>query len=398
MVRKLCELGWLFKKVKGYVSESMDKFPTEEVGTVGQAFCVALQDEFSEHYKLLAVLEAQSMNPIRWFRRCCKVMKGGVMAGAIHHHAQHGDSLVQEFMRRLLRRVCSPLFEMVRSWVLEGELDDIYAEFFVLGHPMKAEPLWRDGYRLHSGMLPSFISQSLAQWILRTGKSINFLRVCCEDQVEEVGTVGQAFCAALQDELPEYYKLLAVLEAQSMNPIPMVSEVVSLGNYLSLRRLSVWFAEPTVKMRLMAVLVDSCKVMKGSGNKSIKASSLRVENQEGVANCDDITANSDAFMVARGDLEATKEALVFSLRYAKEKGFCKVGDSVVALHRVGAASVIKMLTVVGHGTRREVQESRKHQQREVGADDQSKEVIGEKGDDVAAENLQNTSHVQPRNG
>ncbi|KAF9619303.1 hypothetical protein IFM89_006490 [Coptis chinensis] len=61
-------------------------------------------------------------------------------------------------------------------------------------------------------------------------------------------------------------------------------------------------------------------------------------------------------------------------------------------------SVIKMLTVVGHGTRREVQESRKHQQREVGADDQSEEAIGEKGDDVAAENLQNTSHVQPRNG
>ncbi|KAF9597245.1 hypothetical protein IFM89_016386 [Coptis chinensis] len=214
MVRKLCELGWLFKKVKGYVSESMDKFPAEEVGTVGQAFCAALQDELSEYYKLLAVLEAQSMNPIPmvsevvssgnylslrrlsvWFAEptvkmrlmavlvdSCKVMKGGAMAGAIHHHAQHGDSLVQEFMRRLLRRVCSPLFEMVRSWVLEGELDDIYAEFFVLGQPVKAESLWRDGYRLHSGMLPSFISQSLAQRILRTGKSINFLRVCCEDQ------------------------------------------------------------------------------------------------------------------------------------------------------------------------------------------------------------------------
>ncbi|KAF9619748.1 hypothetical protein IFM89_009090 [Coptis chinensis] len=41
--------------------------------------------------------------------------------------------------------------------------------------------------------------------------------------------------------------------------------------------------------------------------------------------------------VKASDVEATKEALVFSLRYAKEKGFCKVGDSVVALHRVGAA-------------------------------------------------------------
>ena len=31
-------------------------------------------------------------------------------------------------------------------------------------------------------MLPLFISQSLAQRILRTGKFINFFRVCCDDR------------------------------------------------------------------------------------------------------------------------------------------------------------------------------------------------------------------------
>jgi len=214
MVRKLCELGWLFRKVKGYISESMDRFPAEDVGTVGQAFCAALQDELSDYYKLLAVLEAQAMNPIPlvskstsssnylslrrlsvWFAEPtvkmrlmavlvdkCRVLRGGAMAGAIHLHAQHGDPLVHEFMRSLLQHVCSPLFEMVRSWVLEGELEDIFAEFFVVGQPVKAESLWREGYRLHAGMLPSFISQPLAQRILRTGKSINFLRVCCDDR------------------------------------------------------------------------------------------------------------------------------------------------------------------------------------------------------------------------
>ncbi|KAL6523202.1 Gamma-tubulin complex component 3 [Orobanche gracilis] len=214
MVRQLCELGWLFRKIKGYITESMNHFPSEDIGTVGQAFCAALQDELSEYYKLLAVLESQAMNPIPlvsenassvnylslrrlsiWFKEpvekmrlmgvlvdICKVIKGGAMAGAIHMQAQHGDPLVNDFMKRLLRRVCSPLFEMVRSWVLEGELEDIFAEFFVLGQPVKAESLWREGYRLHPAMLPSFISQSLAKRILRTGKSINFLRVCCEDQ------------------------------------------------------------------------------------------------------------------------------------------------------------------------------------------------------------------------
>ena len=103
------------------------------------------------------------------------------MAGAIHLHAQHGDPLVRGIMARLLRKVCSPLFEMVRRWVLEGELDDLYQEFFVIGQPVKAEALWREGYQLQGNMLPTFIPESLAQSILRTGKSINFLRVCCED-------------------------------------------------------------------------------------------------------------------------------------------------------------------------------------------------------------------------
>ncbi|KAE8692533.1 Gamma-tubulin complex component 3 [Hibiscus syriacus] len=202
------------KKVKGYISENMNSFPAEDVGTVGQAFCAALQDELSEYYKLLAVLEAQSMNPIPlvsekaspgnylslrrlsvWFSEPmvkmrlmavlvdkCKALRGGAMAGAIHLHAQHGDPIVHDFMRRLLRRVCSPLFEMVRSWVLEGVLEDIFAEFFIVGQPVKAESLWREGYRLHAGMLPLFISQSIAQCIQRTGKSINFLRFCCDDR------------------------------------------------------------------------------------------------------------------------------------------------------------------------------------------------------------------------
>ncbi|CAL9176293.1 unnamed protein product [Musa hybrid cultivar] len=214
MVCKLSELGWLFRKVRGYITESMSCFPAEEVGTVGQAFCSALQDELSDYYKLLAVLESHSLNPIPtpgsvsgvtvnylslrrlavWLAEPmvrmrlmavlvdgCRSLRGGAMAGAIHERAQHGDPLVQEFMGCLLRRVCSPLFEMVRSWVLEGELEDTFAEFFIQGQAVKAESLWREGYQIQSAMLPSFISPALAQRILRTGKSINFLRACCED-------------------------------------------------------------------------------------------------------------------------------------------------------------------------------------------------------------------------
>ncbi|KAI7752243.1 hypothetical protein M8C21_023164 [Ambrosia artemisiifolia] len=43
--------------------------------------------------------------------------------------------------------------------------------------------------------------------------------------------------------------------------------------------------------------------------------------------------------------ESTEEAIEFALQHAKDKGLCKNGDSVVALHRVGTASIIKIVTV-----------------------------------------------------
>uniref|UniRef100_A0A1J3G054 Gamma-tubulin complex component 3 n=1 Tax=Noccaea caerulescens TaxID=107243 RepID=A0A1J3G054_NOCCA len=97
----------------------------------------------------------------------CKVLRGGAMAGAIHLHAQHGDPLVHKFMMNLLRCVCSPLFEMVRRWVFEREREDTFGEFFV--------------DFLISSTQGCFVSPSLAQRILRTGKSSNFLRVCFDD-------------------------------------------------------------------------------------------------------------------------------------------------------------------------------------------------------------------------
>lgn len=213
LVRRLCEVGWLFKRVRNHVSSSLVNGHIETIGTVGQAFVASLQEELSDYYRLMAVLESQAHIPIPcmgaddtgnylslrrlsvWLAEPlvrirlmavmvddCQSLRGGEMAAAIHMHAQHGDPLVHNFIRRLLRRVCSPLFEMVRRWVLEGEVDDLHGEFFVVAQSVKAEALWREGYHLQSSMLPSFIPEPLAQLILRTGKSINFLRGCCEDQ------------------------------------------------------------------------------------------------------------------------------------------------------------------------------------------------------------------------
>ena len=73
-----------------------------------------------------------------------------------------------------------------------------------------------------------------------------------------MGLVGQSFCAALQQELTEYYRLLAVLEGQhQVGDAGFVGEGAS--GCLTLRRLMVWTYDPLMRLRTLAALVDACK-------------------------------------------------------------------------------------------------------------------------------------------
>lgn len=98
-----------------------------------------------------------------------------------------GDSFLHAFVMRILRRVSTPLFDMMSSWVFEGEFSDPHGEFFIVNKIGQANDkmtmyqnstldLWREGYEMNEEMLPSFITKTLANKILRAGKSINFLR------------------------------------------------------------------------------------------------------------------------------------------------------------------------------------------------------------------------------
>ncbi|XP_041358285.1 gamma-tubulin complex component 3 homolog [Gigantopelta aegis] len=74
------------------------------------------------------------------------------------------------------------------------------------------------------------------------------------------GLVGQSFCTALHEELTEYYRLIAVLEAQlQQEQDPGIAETSSL----TLRRLAVWTFDPLVRLKILAALVDVCKGKKG---------------------------------------------------------------------------------------------------------------------------------------
>ncbi|XP_060089694.1 gamma-tubulin complex component 3 [Heteronotia binoei] len=76
------------------------------------------------------------------------------------------------------------------------------------------------------------------------------------------GLVGQSFCAALNQELKEYYRLLSVLHSQLQVED---DQGVNLGSEssLTLRRLLVWTYDPKIRLKTLAALVDHCQGRKG---------------------------------------------------------------------------------------------------------------------------------------
>ena len=58
-------------------------------------------------------------------------------------------------------------------------------------------------------------------------------------------------CFAIQAELTEYYRLLAVLDSQRVN-----YKYDDSANYLNLRKLYLWVQEPLERMKWLAVITD----------------------------------------------------------------------------------------------------------------------------------------------
>ncbi|KAF8949032.1 Gamma-tubulin complex component 3 [Haplosporangium gracile] len=72
------------------------------------------------------------------------------------------------------------------------------------------------------------------------------------------GLVEQSFCSALQHELVDYFRLLAVLESHIANDADTTG---SKG--LTLKRLLVWTQDSLQRLRLMSVLVECCQDLQG---------------------------------------------------------------------------------------------------------------------------------------
>lgn len=219
MLVRLSELGYYHDQVSKFANGSTGY---NAMGSMGQAFMAKLKDELSDLHGEIAMLQDhlladrqanllecldrdQSwldktrepltlmtllcwyMKPLKrmqWLTKiadACQMKKGGELAMIIYSFRHNGNPMVDQLVEDLLTVCCEPLVRMISKWMLEGGIDDVFGEFFVESlAEVGADRLWHDKFRLRHNMLPTFISMELAVKILKTGKSINFLREICK--------------------------------------------------------------------------------------------------------------------------------------------------------------------------------------------------------------------------
>ena len=216
MLLRLAELGYYHDLVQSYTDM---KSGLCALGLMGQGFVSALKNELTKYYGMVAMLQEQlnkqrqneafatfstatrperltlmkilvwSVAPLQRLQllatiaEACQEKKGGALASTVHGFLSNGNPMVKNIAKELLLAICGPLYQMLTKWLLEGEICDPHGEFFIeCLLEVGQDHLWHDKYRVRTTMLPNFVSTDLANKILVTGKSINFLCEICKDK------------------------------------------------------------------------------------------------------------------------------------------------------------------------------------------------------------------------
>eukprot|EP00397_Hematodinium_sp_SG-2012_P024162 GEMP01025154.1.p1 GENE.GEMP01025154.1~~GEMP01025154.1.p1 ORF type:complete len:749 (+),score=186.83 GEMP01025154.1:73-2319(+) len=194
--RRICEemliLATMHKKVCLYLED-------EGQGLVRQALRDALQTELVPFYREIASLEIRVDSPSLTLRRLmvwaveplvlirtlwdlASSTAGLEGASIISSIYALGTLQQSDIINRVLQQVMAPLLRMIDLWMSEGLLKDAYSEFFVESDvTVPLQELWTRRYRLDEARVPCHIGLRFANKIFLCGKSLNFIRLCCQE-------------------------------------------------------------------------------------------------------------------------------------------------------------------------------------------------------------------------
>ena len=141
-----------------------------DVNQVTQALCFSIQSELNEYFRLLSILDSQRqkyteadtanylnlrklylwvqepLDRMKWLAiiiDSIQNLKGGAICSAINTFTMNGSPSTQQFINRILKEVSAPILSMIKTWMIEGEINDPFREFFVDTDPsVPDEKLW----------------------------------------------------------------------------------------------------------------------------------------------------------------------------------------------------------------------------------------------------------------
>ncbi|KAJ5924502.1 hypothetical protein N7466_008689 [Penicillium verhagenii] len=280
LLNSLSEPCLLYKGLSAFVEST-------EGGLVNQSLRAAIANELRSYLSLVATLEAEIRQALTaignandpksvrkggvtlkrcvvWTRDATMALrlmsliveesrdkKGGQLISLIYgFSSSHGDPFVCAFAEKLLVHVTQPFYDMLRSWIYDGELSDPYEEFFVAEGKGKSDEdprriatsVWETKYVLDEKMLPSIITQEFANKVFLIGKSLNFIRYACGDSAwveayskEASKELRYGDTATLEISIDEAYKTtMARLIHLMDNKFKLFDHLQALKKYLLL--------------------------------------------------------------------------------------------------------------------------------------------------------------------
>ncbi|RNA07269.1 gamma-tubulin complex component 3 -like protein [Brachionus plicatilis] len=265
MVLRYLESGWFYTRLRRFLS-TYNNNPS--AGLVLQAFCAYISAELKEYHRLLAVLESQlgdkdegtecsnitlrrllvwleqPLERLKFLNIICDAVrdkKGGILLSILFTYSKYGDPNKAALVKSGLAKCAIPIRDMIIEWICDGQIRDIHEEFFVgFNNSIPNERLWHDKYNLRKSQIPSFINEDQAKKILIIGKSINFLRVICNEhkQIRALATIPEIESMLDQKSDSQFQELIdnAYADTSSYLIEILLKKYKLLDHFNSLRR------------------------------------------------------------------------------------------------------------------------------------------------------------------
>lgn len=207
LLEKMSELGWLHKKIDTFLNSNLSKSITRKY------FAEILGQEMQDYHSFLASLEQQirnmdseTNNKLFSFRKIYIFMlepleklkylnilldnidmnnnDASVFLNIVFSFLNIGSPVIQGLFTRIFRHVVKPMLLFMEKWMIFGEIQDFYSEFFVNFDQNAAK---NNNYLLSYSLkanLPKFWEVQTLKNVLKTGKTVNFLTRNCNHSNE----------------------------------------------------------------------------------------------------------------------------------------------------------------------------------------------------------------------